>query len=34
MTWTSYTEYATLVQSATNSLNFTVTETVPGPRER
>ena len=29
MTWTSYTEYATLVQSATNSLNFTVTETVP-----
>ena len=32
MTWTSYTEYATLVQSATNSLNFTVTETVP--RER
>ncbi|PWG65921.1 ABC transporter permease [Bifidobacterium callitrichidarum] len=29
MTWTAYTEYATAIQSATNTLDFTVTETVP-----
>lgn len=29
MTWTGYTEYATAIQQATSTLDFTVTETVP-----